>query len=195
MDATFWSSFIIFCMATSITPGPNNLLALGNAGTFGFRAAIPLLFGMGASYVVIMCLCGLATTLLSQMIPAVLFPLKLLGTAYILWLAWRLFRSGNPQCATKAKVCGFWEAFALQFVNVKVVLWGLTAFSTFILPKTQDPWHLFGFAMLIVLIGHSSNWIWAAMGGIFRSLFQRYGRIVNTILALMLIYCVTGFYR
>lgn len=37
--------FVIFAFVASITPGPSNLLVLGNSARYGFVAALPIIFG------------------------------------------------------------------------------------------------------------------------------------------------------
>ena len=57
------------------------------------------------------------------------------GAAYILWLAWTVWRDtphgeGERQVNTNT----FLSGMTLQFVNVKVILYGITSLSSFILP-------------------------------------------------------------
>lgn len=188
----FWAPFLTFVAVTAFTPGPNNLLSFGNAGTFGLRASIPMLLGMAISFLVVMAVCGLATAALSGALPAAMPVLRVLGSAYILWLAWNLMRSGCPERRSSSRVCSFRQAFLLQFLNVKVLLYGITAFSTFVLPRTSDPRFLAGIAVLLAFAGNCANWTWALAGHALHRLFAKYGRPINFALALLLAVGVLG---
>ncbi|VEB55673.1 Transporter LysE family [Salmonella enterica subsp. enterica] len=55
-----------------------------------------------------------------------------MGAAYILWLAWKIATSPAADENARPKPVGFWVSFGLQFVNVKIILYGITALSTFV---------------------------------------------------------------
>lgn len=83
----------------------------------------------------------------------------------------------------------FWASFALQFVNVKIILYGITALSTFVLPQTQALSWIIGVSVLLAMIGTFGNVCWALAGHLFQRLFRQYGRQLNIVLALLLVYC------
>ncbi|MCD7983951.1 MAG: hypothetical protein LUG19_06825, partial [Desulfovibrio sp.] len=78
---------------------------------------------------------------------------------------------------------GFWSGLTLQFVNVKVLLCGFTALTTFVLPHAPDVPHVLGCALLFAALGVACNLLWAAAGGLLRDVFRRYGRALNFLLA------------
>ncbi|PQN98557.1 cysteine/O-acetylserine transporter, partial [Shigella flexneri] len=89
----------------------------------------------------------------------------------------------------QAKPISFWASFALQFVNVKIILYGVTALSTFVLPQTQALSWVVGVSVLLAMIGTFGNVCWALAGHLFQRLFRQYGRQLNIVLALLLVYC------
>jgi len=86
---------------------------------------------------------------------------------------------------------GFWTSFWLQFVNVKIILYGITALSTFVLPHTTEFVWVLGVSLLLALIGTLGNLCWALAGHLLQPLFQRHGRILNLTLAGLLVYCAS----
>ncbi|STK93459.1 putative transporter [Escherichia coli] len=75
------------------------------------------------------------------------------GAAYIVWLAWKIATSPTKEDGLQAKPISFWASFALQFVNVKIILYGVTALSTFVLPQTQALSWVVGVSVLLAMIG------------------------------------------
>ena len=50
------------------------------------------------------------------------------------------------------------------------------------------------FALLLAFIGFAFTLAWAAFGSVFRLLFSRHARVVNTIMALLLVYCAVSLF-
>lgn len=91
--------------------------------------------------------------------------------------------------ALSTEPVGFWASLGLQFVNVKIILYGITALSTFVLPVTREPIWLISVSLLLAAIGALGNLCWALAGHLFQRLFLLYGRQLNWVLAALLVYC------
>jgi len=85
--------FIPACFALNMTPGPNNLLSMNNARCYGFKSTFIAGLGRIAAFAVMIALAasGLAVVLYAS--ETLFFTIKLLGTAYLLWIAFNLWRS------------------------------------------------------------------------------------------------------
>lgn len=134
--------------------------------------------------------CATFTLTLARVLPDVVVWLTWVGAAYILWLAWHIATSPVSNAEGGARPLGFWPGFLLQFVNIKVILFGLTALSTFVLPHTQDSLRVMGVSLVLATIGAAGNWFWALAGHLLQSRFRRHGRSINGLLAALLVYCV-----
>ncbi len=64
--------------------------------------------------------------------------LQWVGAAYLLWLGWRLIRSGEVREGKAAQPISFMQAAAFQFVNPKAWVMTLSAVSLF-LPAGDGP--------------------------------------------------------
>lgn len=53
------SPFALFAFVASITPGPTNLLVLGNAARFGLRRVWPIVLGACSAATAVLALVGL----------------------------------------------------------------------------------------------------------------------------------------
>lgn len=131
MSGEQWLAFALFAFASSITPGPNNLMLLASGVNFGLRRTLPHLLGVCAGFVLLLLAVGLGLAGLFQHWPAAYTALKGVGAAYLLYLAWAVARAGSPAPREAAQPLGFWGAAAFQWVNVKAWMMGVTAFSAY----------------------------------------------------------------
>lgn len=186
MPFVVFCSFLSYALIAAVTPGPNNILALSSAAAHGLRRSAPLLAGMSAGFLAVMLLCGGAALALARALPGLAAWMIWPGAVYILWLAWRMVAGGvgeNGDGNSEGQPLGFWSGLTLQFVNVKVLLCGFTALTTFVLPHAPDVPHMLGCALLFAALGVACNLLWAAAGGLLREVFRRHGRALNFLLA------------
>ena len=189
-----WYSFLTYAVITAATPGPNNIMSMSNAGRLGFRRALPFNLGIWVGFTLVMALCTVFCTALSALIPAIRLPMLVLGAAYMLYLAWGTFRSSDVIQEDHARE-GFRSGLLLQFINPKIYLYGIMSMEAYILPYySGQPAVLLFFALLLAFIGFVFTLAWAAFGSVFRLLFSRHARTVNTIMALLLVYCAVSLF-
>lgn len=189
-----WYAFLTYAVVTAATPGPNNIMSMSNGNRLGFRGALPFNFGIWAGFTIVMVSCTLFCTALSTLIPTIRLPMMILGAAYMLYLAWGTFRSSDVIQEDHSRE-GFLSGLLLQFINPKIYLYGILSMEAYVLPYYEDrPVILFLFALLLAFIGFVFTLCWSAFGSVFRRLFSQYARIVNTIMALLLVYCAVSLF-
>ena len=188
-----WFPFLTYVVATAITPGPNTLFSLSAGSRLGFRKALPFNFGIWVGFSVVMVLCAVFCSVLSALLPKIKTPMLLLGAAYMLYLAWKTFRSGGIE-ETGGKD-GFFSGLALQFVNPKIYIYGILSLEVYILPHYAGrTLILLGFALLLAFIGFVLTLCWSGFGAVFRTLFSKYAKITNTVMALLLVWCAVSLF-
>lgn len=189
-----WFSFFTYVLVTAITPGPNNIMSMSNGSSRGFRAALPYAFGVLTGQSVVMLLCALFCSLLSALVPKIRLPMLILGAIYILWLAWKTFRSSG-EIEQRNGRGDYLSGVVLQFINPKGYLYGIVSMQAYILPHFQgETVILIGFALMLASICFLSNLCWAAFGSVLKRLFSRYAKAVNTVMALLLVYCAVSLF-
>lgn len=189
-----WISFLTYALITAITPGPNNIMSMSNASRLGFKRAIPFNLGIWAGFTIVMIICTLFCTLLSSLIPKVKLPMLIIGAVYMLYLAWKTFKSSSKIEENHSK-SGFLSGFALQFINPKIYIYCIVSMEAYILPHYSDePLILIGFALLLAAIGFVCTVCWSAFGSLFKLLFSKYAKITNTVMALLLVYCAVSLF-
>ncbi|HEX3032502.1 MAG TPA: LysE family transporter [Bacillota bacterium] len=187
-------AFISYALITTFTPGPNNIMSMTNASRHGFSRSIRFNYGVFCGFVVIILLCTLFSAGLYRFIPAIKPVMTLVGAAYILQLAWKILRS-QPKDSEAAEAMNTFKAgLLLQFVNPKVILYGITTVSTFILPYYSSPALLAGFAVLLAFLGFVGTCSWALFGAVFQRFLASHHQVVNTVMSVLLVYCAVSLF-
>jgi threonine/homoserine/homoserine lactone efflux protein len=159
----------LFAFVSSITPGPNNIMLTSSGLVFGFARTIPHMLGVTVGFGVVLALCAAGIGSLIVAVPAIHLGLKILGSGYLLYLAWQLRKMAFKQDGdTGAKPMSFIGAAAFQFANPKAWVMAITGASAF-LPLVQPV----GFAIaLFCLVFSAINLpcigVWAGTGAALR---------------------------
>ena len=182
-------NFFIYSVINAFTPGPGNILALNTVTNYGYKKGRPLYWGIVAGYYVVQVICAVFVFGVSTFLPDLLGIMKYIGAAYILWLAVHIALS-KPTTGTVEKSASFLKGFLLQFVNVKIYLFGITALTGYVTEYSAALWVLLLFEMIIATIGTIATLTWIGMGVLIQRVYQKYYRLINIILALTLSECV-----
>lgn len=182
-------NFVIYALINAFTPGPGNILALNTVNAYGYRRGRPLFYGIYSGYYAVQALCSLFVFGLSSIIPSFLGVMKYIGAAYIVYLAIHIALS-KPSEDDNEVSASFWRGFLLQFVNVKIYLFGITALTGYITDFSTQLWVLLAVGLIIATIGSIATMTWVGLGILIQQLYTRHFRIINIILALTLMECV-----
>jgi len=180
-------SFLVYTTITAFTPGPNNILALSATSNFGIKKSKHLLLGICLGFFCVMLLCGIFSFALASILPKVTNVMKYVGAIYIIWLAWHVLKSKPSYSNETSGNSSFLSGFLLQFVNVKIILYGITALGSFVFPFYSSSYIILGFIVLLSIIGSMGTLSWAFMGSIFRATFNKHYKILNIVMALLLL--------
>ena len=162
------AAFLSFACIMSFTPGPNNIMALSSASAYGLRKGLRFCFGVLLGVLGLMTACALFGAALFRFLPDVEPTMRAVGAAYILWMAFGVWRSGSGNEDSRlVPVNGVVSGMLLQFVNPKGILYGITAFSSFVLPYYDS------FMALAVSIGVLS----AMPGHVFGRFLEPYSAV------------------
>ncbi len=181
--------FLIYVIVNAFTPGPGNILALNTVTNYGWRKGRPLFFGIFAGYYVVQTSCALFVFGLSTFLPDVLGIMKYIGAAYIVWLAVHIARS-KPTDTDDVQSASFFKGFLLQFVNVKIWLFGITATTGYITAYHTELSALLLSEWFIATVGCLATLTWIGMGLAIQKYYLKYFRPINIVLALTLLECV-----
>ena len=178
-----------YAFAASFTPGPNNLMALDGARRVGFQSMRPFVVGVAAGCFGVILLSGLLNLMLYRWLPGIRIGMGVLGTAYMLWLAFKILVStGAAGQEEVRRVYSLHAGFLLQFVNPKLLMYGITAVSTFVMPYNPSWPDLLGVSLLLGAVALASSGSWALFGALFQPWLIRHERRFNIVMALLLAY-------
>jgi threonine/homoserine/homoserine lactone efflux protein len=164
-------------------------MSMSNGARKGVWKSLPFNLGIWTGFTIVMNLCAAFCSMLAALIPKIRLPMMILGAGYMLYLAWKTLRS-TGEIQEKGIREGYLPGLLLQFVNAKEYIYGIVSMEAYILPHYQgQPVTLALFALLLAAIGFVFTLCWSAFGSVFRRLFSRRARVVNTVMALLLVYC------
>ena len=189
------SDFLLYCFVTAYTPGANNLLSMSNATRLGFRRSFRFNLGITAGFFVVMSVCAAFCSTLYSLLPKARIFLQIFGAAYMLYLAWKVWRSSSDFGEKGEAASGFRTGMLLQFMNPKIYIYAITTLTLYILPLYQSAAALVGFVLVLTAIGASGSYAWALFGSAFCRFFSRHEKTVNLIMTLLLIYCAASLFR
>ncbi|WP_300302253.1 LysE family translocator [Ferrovibrio sp.] len=192
MTAGHALAFFVFSLVAAITPGPSNVLLAAVGAQGGLRRGLACLFGVSAGMGSMMFLAaaGLGSILLTQ--PQLLFAGRICGSAFLLWLAWRIATAAPAdEKAAKAsppRPVGFLGAAALQWVNPKAWLVSTSAVATYLPAGENTLLQSVGFASVFVLAALPSGLVWLLLGSATQHLLhnRRRQRVFGILMGLAL---------
>ena len=194
MPMVVLSNFLIYCVINAFTPGPGNILALNTITNYGYKKGKPLFFGIFAGYYVVQILCAIFVYGVNSLLPNVMEVMKYIGAAYILWLAIHIAFSKKTSENTEQSA-SFLKGFMLQFVNVKIYMFGVTALTGYVVGYMFSFPALLFFELVIATIGTIATCTWIGLGVLIQKFYLRHFRVINIILALTLLECIWGMLR
>ena len=134
------------------SPGPNMLAVAGAALGAGRRAALWTVAGVATGMLVWAALVAFGLGAVLALYPALLSGMKLLGGAYLLWLAFRAGRAAWAGGAPSVRADGtartprasWWRGMLVVLTNPKALLmW--SAVATFLFGSGLSAWQVAGF--------------------------------------------------
>ncbi|MEH6453229.1 MAG: LysE family translocator [Psychromonas sp.] len=136
MDISLLLAISLFAFVMSVTPGPNNIMLLASGAQFGYQKTLPHIFGIliGVASLLASILLGLG--LIFERLPALYDVLKIVGSLYLFWLAWKITTASTEENALsnssrKTKPMTLIGASLFQFVNPKAWAMAIGSISSF----------------------------------------------------------------
>lgn len=192
---TLFFSMLGFLWVAAITPGPNNMLLTSSGANYGFLRTIPLMIGIMLGMQCILLLVAFGVGSLILLYPALHLILKIAGSAYLLWLAWKIGTAAYEKLETDApppEPIPFWQGGLLQVINPKAWLMALGAVASFSLAGSQYLHSVVLISVGIALVNIVAGIIWIAFGSMIGKLLRsrRAWTIFNVCMGLLTAACV-----
>lgn len=176
----------MFALASSFTPGPNNIMLTASGSAFGFRRSVPHMLGITVGFPIMVFAVGLGLGEIFARYPQIHLALKIGGAAYLLYLAWRIAQAGQADGGSaNARPLTFLEAAGFQWVNPKAWMMALSSIPAFTTVGGNYHAELTLICAVFALITIPSTAAWCLFGVGIRQLIRtpETARIVNLGLA------------
>ncbi len=205
MENIDFVSLFAFTCINIFTPGPANIACTSMAIKHGLRESINFISGASIGFTLVTLLAGLFSNFLLVLIPSLESIMRWVGSAYILYLAYNILKTDyslaqNNKNLQQTQPLSFRHGVFLQLFNPKSLMFVITIYTVFLYPLAGRL-HLILLSTLILgLIGSGSYLLWAFLGAGISSFMnqEHFKRIVNLILALLLVYSaikLTGIFK
>jgi threonine/homoserine/homoserine lactone efflux protein len=128
VDPAKYATFLGAMTILAATPGPSNLFAVANGMSRGKKAVMMGVVGMNTATLIWYVAAALGLGALALAFPQVVKALIVLGTLYLLWLAYKSLRSGFSKdgglghADIRPNRSAYFDGFMVQIANPKILL-------------------------------------------------------------------------
>ncbi len=173
-----------------VTPGPNNSILTASGIKFGFARSIPNVLGIPTGHGLQLALVCLGLGSLFIRYPILFDILRYVGSAYILYLAYKMFGSLNiTKTEDRSRPLKYYEAILFQFVNPKAWVICSTAVTLYY-PINENI--IIGTLFMVIMstvVNIPSISIWAYGGSVIKQYLnnKKLKKFIELVLAIFLI--------
>ena len=127
------AALFAFCVVSTLTPGPNNLMVMASGANFGYRRTLPHMVGIAIGFAVMTVLVGIGLMQIFDRFPVTHTILTVASVLYLLYLAWKIANAAPPdaEAVRSSRPLTFLQAAAFQWVNPKAWTMALTAITVY----------------------------------------------------------------
>jgi threonine/homoserine/homoserine lactone efflux protein len=163
------SALLVLCTAGSFTPGPNTTLSTALAANLGFKHSLRFVLAVPVGWGLLFSLCAGGVGAMVVALPPLRLAIQAIGIAYLLWLAFKLSRSGTLAQAEAGQLkVTFGQGVLLQFFNIKAWMLALTIVAGW-LAGHDDAFARFALILPVLLaFAFFSNLTYALIGSLLR---------------------------
>lgn len=190
MTAAELYALLILATATSFTPGPNTTLSTALAANRGLRGALHFVLAVPVGWGLLFTLCAVGLGSLVMAAPVLRGLIVGGGVAYLLWLAARLWRSGQLSGTDGLRMdVTFVQGVLLQFLNIKAWMLALSIVGGWVAGRPDAVTRYLQTLPLMLFFAFSSNFTYAVMGSVLRHWLAQGRRLLvfNRVLAMVLV--------
>ena len=105
-------SFIVYCVIVTATPGPTNIAILSISTNYGIRKTSRYIMGATSALLILLVLSVLFNSALSVVVPKIMTVMQYVGSIYMLYLAYQVFRM-NVSSGMSKQAATFLSGFVM----------------------------------------------------------------------------------
>ena len=180
----------LFAISAAITPGPNNIMLMASGLNFGIQKSIPHLLGVAIGFPIMIIIIGFGFELVFEKFPLLHDFIKIVGIAYLIYLAWRVATSSKQSLeGAKPIPLRFWQAVLFQWVNPKAWVMATGAIAAYTSLSADFFTQVMIIALTFMLVAFPCAGSWLVFGSSLKRYLQKpvYLQAFNVTMALLLI--------
>ncbi len=131
--------FMLACVLLDLAPGPDNLFVLSQSAMHGPVAGMVVTLGLATGLLVHTLAVALGVAVVFQTSALAFAGLKLLGAAYLLYLAWQAFRAGSRRQSGAGVMTIYLPGLYRRGILMSLSNPKLSIFFLAFLPQFADP--------------------------------------------------------
>ena len=189
-------SLLLFGIAASLSPGPNNIMTSYTAFNFGIKKTIPTMLGVIIGWTLLVILLQIGSLVVFQKFEIIQKIVRFFGSIYLIYMAYKISFSSTKSEKFSPQPVTFLNTFFFQFVNPKSIIIALAAISMFINPQENLIRDSIILTIIFFLMAVGSQAAWCLMGKYLRKFAtsDRFIKNFNYTMSFLLIVCVILFY-
>ncbi|MFD2567470.1 LysE family translocator [Pseudotenacibaculum haliotis] len=138
MNTEILFSFVASVAALAISPGPDNIFVLMQSVVYGKKYGLATVAGLMTGCIIHTTLVAFGVSAVITNTPAIFYGIKVLGAAYLIYLAYKVFKSSadiamdSESLEKKSPMQLFKTGFLMNVLNPKVTIFFLALFPGFL---------------------------------------------------------------
>lgn len=195
MDIKLLISLLFFCISTSITPGPNNLMIMFSGLNYGVKKSLPHYYGICLGFGFMLLIVGLGFSSFFAAYPSLSGIIKTLGLLYMFYLSYKIITSTTKISMSKtARPLSFMQAVLFQWVNPKTWMMATGVFAAFSLPHINIYQQTLRITGIFAFTAAPCIALWMLGGGMLQSLLKNKKELnyFNYLMGALLILSIIG---
>lgn len=189
MNIEIIMALTLFAFASSISPGPNNLMLMSSGVNFGFRRTLPHMLGVGLGFTLMVALVGIGIMQVFDLYPSSYLILKWCSVVYLVYLSYKVATASAPENkeSNKSKPFSFIQAVLFQWVNPKA--WTMALTSIGIYAPQRDISSVIFVALIFGAVNLPSISVWVVIGQKLQKILSSVKRLrlFNAVMAALLL--------
>lgn len=182
--------FVLACLALAATPGPNVALIVGTSLRYGRRAGLSTAAGVNVGLIAQLAVVAAGLAYLVEAFSHHFDLVRYVGALYLVWLAYRQWRSAGAGPATSAPSAhaAFGRGLAVAFANPKTLLFHAAFLPQFVTDTVNPLGQISILAVVFAAVALAGDILWALAADRARAaLSGRFAQIADRVSAGILV--------
>lgn len=192
------AALVTFALVSTASPGGATSLATASGAQFGYIKSLPLIGGIASALAILVAFSGAGLSAAILAIPSLEIGMKVVGSAYLLWLALVILKAGPPSKSdvSRTNPIGYIGGAMLLLINPKAWAMAVGVAGSFSDISDNSYTLAFIFGCVFATAASLSLSIWTVTGSMLAGMFKFdwQWHLFNSLMAALLILSIASFW-